>query len=184
MQVTIPMNFKNMLKLLIEFFEKEHIDYALIGAFALKAYGYTRATQDIDIVVRRKDQNKIVAKLETIGFETIYRSSGYSNHVHPISKAGRLDFVYVDGRTAETIFRAVRELFVLDDIRVPVVCPEHLVALKLFAIKNNPQRLLRDLADIKYLVDLPGTNKPEIMKAFGKYGLMDKYHELVKKEKE
>jgi len=178
------MNFKNMLKLLIEFFEKEHIDYALIGAFALKAYGYTRATQDIDIVARRKDQNKIVAKLEAIGFETIYRAPGYSNHVHPISKAGRLDFVYVAGKTANTLFGAVRELLVLDDIRVPVVCPEHLVALKLFAIKNNPQRLLRDLADIKFLLGLPGISKPGIKKAFEKYGLMDKYYELVKKEKE
>jgi len=36
------MNFKDTLKFLIDFFEKEHIDYALIGAFALKAYGYTR----------------------------------------------------------------------------------------------------------------------------------------------
>jgi len=178
----MPMNFKDTLKFLIDFFEKEHIDYALIGAFALKAYGYTRATQDIDIVARRKDQNKIVAKLEAIGFETIYRSSGYSNHVHPISKAGRLDFVYVAGKTADTLFKAVRELLLLGDIRVAVVSPEHLVALKLFAIKNNPQRLLRDLADIKYLLDLPGVSKPEIKKAFEKYGLMDKYHELIKKE--
>jgi len=44
--------------------------------------------------------------------------------------------------------------------------------------------LLRDLADIKYLADLPGINKLEIKKTFEKYGLMDKYHELVKTEKE
>lgn len=184
MQLAMTMNFKNMLKLLIDFFKEEHLDYALIGAFALKAYGYARATQDIDIVARRKGQNKIVAKLETIGFETIYRSSGYSNHVHPIFKAGCIDFVYVGGRTADTLFGAVRELLVLGDIRVPVVSPEHLVALKLFAIKNNPQRLLRDLADIKYLVDLPGISRAEVKRAFEKYGLMDKYHELLKKEKE
>ena len=70
----------------------------------------------------------------------------------------------------------------LSNIRVPVVSSEHFVALKLFAIKNNPQRLLRDLADIKYLLDLPGVSKPEIKKAFEKYGLMDKYHEFIKKE--
>lgn len=31
----------------------------MIGAFALKAYGYTRATQDVDFVARQRDQRKI-----------------------------------------------------------------------------------------------------------------------------
>jgi hypothetical protein len=46
------MNFKKIFQLLIDFFEQEKIDYALIGAFALKAYGYVRATQDVDFIVR------------------------------------------------------------------------------------------------------------------------------------
>jgi len=46
------MRFKKIFQLLINFFERERIDYALIGAFALKAYGYIRATQDVDFIVR------------------------------------------------------------------------------------------------------------------------------------
>jgi hypothetical protein len=87
--------FKNVLQLLANHFKQEKIDYALIGAFALKAYGYVRATQDVDFLVRNKHQDKIIAYLESLGYKTMYRSVGYSNHVHPVSKLGRIDF---DGR--------------------------------------------------------------------------------------
>jgi hypothetical protein len=40
----------------LDFFERERIDYALIGTFALKAYGYTRATQDVDFKRIRIDR--------------------------------------------------------------------------------------------------------------------------------
>jgi hypothetical protein len=60
------MKFKKIFQLLIEFFERERIDYALIGAFALKAYGYVRATQDVDFIARQKDQKKIIANLESL----------------------------------------------------------------------------------------------------------------------
>ncbi len=38
------MNIKAIFQSLIDFFEQAGIDYALVGAFALKAYGYLRAT--------------------------------------------------------------------------------------------------------------------------------------------
>ena len=41
------MKFKKVFQLLIETFAKEKIDYALIGAFALSAHGYVRATRDV-----------------------------------------------------------------------------------------------------------------------------------------
>jgi len=91
------MKFKKTFQLLIDFFERERIDYALIGAFALKAYGYTRATQDVEFIARQKDQKKIIVNLESLRFETLYSSTGYSNHLHPLSGLGRIDFVYVKG---------------------------------------------------------------------------------------
>jgi hypothetical protein len=68
---------------------------------------------------------------------------------------------------------------VLDDFRLPVVKPEHLVALKVFAIKSNPDRALREMADIKELLGLPGLDHGEVRKYFEKYGQMDRYHDIV-----
>ena len=174
------MKFADVFRLLIDFFEKARVDYALIGAFALKAYGYVRATQDVDFLVGYRDQDKIIRYLESsLGYETIYRSSGYSNHVHRLSGLGRIDFVYVKGATAESIFAETRRLLILDDLMLPVVKPEHLVALKVFAMKNNPDRALREMADIKELLSLPGLDTEEVRRYFEKHGQMERYHEII-----
>ena len=173
------MKFKKTFQLLIDFFERERIDYALIGAFALKAYGYTRATQDVDFIARQKDQKKIIINLESLGFETLYSSTGYSNHLHPLSGLGRIDFVYVKGDTAESIFKEAVRILLFDDLTVPVVKPEHIVALKVFAMKNDPDRALREMADIKELLSLPEINLQEVQKYFEKYGQMEKYYDII-----
>ena len=173
------MKFKKTFQLLIDFFERERIDYALIGAFALKAYGYTRATQDVDFIAKQKDQKKIIVNLESLGFETIYSSTGYSNHLHPLSGMGRIDFVYVKGDTAESIFKEAVRILLFDNLTVPVVRPEHIVALKVFAMKNDPDRALREMADIKELLSLPEINLQEVQKYFEKYGQMERYYDII-----
>jgi hypothetical protein len=174
------MNFTNIFQALIDFFRRKNIDYALIGAFALKAYGYLRATQDVDFLVRYEDQKRITAQVESWGYETIHCSEGFSHHLHPITKLGRIDFVYVKGDTADTILSETKLSLVLDAVRLPVVSPEHLVALKVFAMKNDPARVYREMADIAYLLSLPGIDREEIRKYFDSYGQLEKFYELTK----
>ncbi len=178
------MNIKTIFRSLISFFKQAEIEYAVVGAFALKAYGYLRATQDVDFLVRSAHQSRIIAHLESLGYETIYRSAGYSNHVHPLANLGRIDFIYIEGETADIILSEARPLLVLDDISVPVVRVEHLIALKVFAMKNDPERSFREMADLQYLLKLPGLDLEEIQGYFEKYGQMEKYNELTKREKE
>jgi len=173
--------FKDVFRLLVGFLEKEGIDYALIGAFALKAYGYTRATEDVDFIARTGDQVKIIGFLESLGFETLHCSTGYSNHMHPLSGLGRIDLVYVEGYTADSIFADSKRLLIFGDMTVPVVSPEHLIALKAFAMKNDPERLLSEMADIKFLVGLEGIDLERVRRYFDKYGLMEKFHEIMGK---
>ena len=178
------MNIRTIFRSLIGFFQQERIDYALVGAFALKGYGYLRATEDADFLVRATYQSRIIAYLESLGYETIYRSAGYSNHVHPLANLGRIDFIYVEGETADTILSEVNPLLVLDDISMPVARVEHLIALKVFAMRNDPERSLREMADIQFLLKLPDLDLEEIRGYFEKYGQMKKYNELTQREKE
>jgi hypothetical protein len=48
-------DYKEMLQLLLE----EHVDFILVGAYALAAHGYPRATGDIDILVKADEINSI-----------------------------------------------------------------------------------------------------------------------------
>ncbi|SHE33470.1 Uncharacterised nucleotidyltransferase [Desulfacinum infernum DSM 9756] len=173
------MKFRKTVEVLVSFFEEQGIDYALIGAFALHAYGYTRATGDLDFIVRRESREKVVSFLESLGYHTLECSRGFSNHVHPLEGLGRVDFVYVSGETADAIFSAVRRTPLFGRHELPVAKPEHLIALKVFAMKNDPTRLFREMADLEYLVRVDGVNQEEVKKIFRQYGMEDRYEQLV-----
>jgi hypothetical protein len=72
----------------------------------------------------------------------------------------------------------------IDDISVPVVKVEHLIALKVFAMKNDPERSFREIADLQYLLGLPGLDMEEVRGYFERYGQMEKYDELAPKKKQ
>ena len=175
------MSIREQFKLLMDFFNREQMDYAVIGAFALYAYGYTRATRDIDFITRSRFQGKIISYLDSQDFETLQRSEAFSNHLYPAGSI-RIDLMYVDGNTAEILFRDARKIKIFENLQLPVVSPEHLIALKLFAVANDPQRKYKEFADIKELCKLTKINRLEIKKYFEKYNLEAYYEEIIREK--
>lgn len=174
------MNFFSVLESLVAFFQREKCRFAIIGAFALHAYGLSRATGDLDFIVDSACQSKCLEFLESIGYETLYVSSGYSNHLHPMPAMGRIDFVYVAGVTAAKLFDNAKQVLTLNQgaMTLPVPKPEHLVAMKLFAMKNDPARAFQEMADIHYLLMLPEINEEETRQYFIKYGFQEQYEAI------
>jgi hypothetical protein len=172
------MDFGRNLEDLQRFFEAKQLRWALIGGVALAAYGLPRTTLDLDLVVEHRAQDELVSFLEEQGFETLHRSRGYSNHLHPDSARGRVDFLYVRGSTADRLFAEGESKPGPRGLTVPVPKPEHLIALKVQAIKNDPARSFQDLADIRYLVSLPGVDHEEVRRYFEQRGLLDHFREL------
>lgn len=82
--------------------------FGLAGAAALQAYGLTRATADLDLVVERSGQPLLLGFVDGLGYERLHVSDGYSNHLHRDASFGRLDFIYVDGPTADVLFAEAR----------------------------------------------------------------------------
>ena len=172
------MSLRNILEALSEFFNKNKMDYGIIGAFALFSYGYVRATKDIDFITRIKNKNQVIGYLESLGFETTFSSKAFSNHLHPVGST-RVDVMYVEGITADMIFKKIEKRLVLKELKLPVVHPEHMVAMKLFAIQNNPDRKFRDLADIKEIVKHTKCNKKTLHDFFKKYGQESYFNEIT-----
>lgn len=172
------MNYFGVLEALDDYFCREGARYAVVGAFALHAYGLTRATADPDLVADARVQSGLVAFLQGLGYETLHLSAGYSNHVHPLGAMGRVDLVYVSGATAEELFADSRRLLSLKGRTFPVPRPEHLAAMKAFAVWNAPERALQDLADVEHLLALPGVDRDEVRGYFEKYGLEARYREI------
>ncbi len=175
------MNFKAVVSAIIPFFQAENCRFALAGAFALHAYGLSRATGDIDFLLDSACREKVVRYLEDLGYETIYKSEGYSNHVHSISSMGRVDFIYVDGETAKSLFSEMGPSLKIDQWSIPVPSAEHLIALKVFAMKSDPSRTFQEMADIQFLINLPDTDRNRVKQYFEQYGLLERYYEILEK---
>jgi hypothetical protein len=171
------MDFGRSLGLVAEVFERRGRPFALAGAAALAAYGITRATVDIDFVAEASAQDAVIADLEALGYRTLHRSAGYSNHLHPQAELGRLDFIYVDEGTARQILESARVVTIAGR-RVRVPRPEHLAAMKVQAMKNDPTRTYQDLADVRLLLGLPSVDRAEIRTYFEKAGLAERFDEL------
>ena len=122
---------------------------------------------------------KIIAFLESLGFETLNSSEGFSNHLHPVGTM-KIDLVYVSEETADTIFKSTQKKVIFENLELPVVSPEHLIALKLFAIHNDPDRKFKELGDIKEILRHTSVDHPTIRQYFQKYHL-ESYYEQSKK---
>ena len=102
---------------------------------------------------------------------------GCSNHLHADPALGRLDVIYVDEDTRGKIFAEAR-LATLAGVTVVVPKPEHLAAMKIHAMKNDSSRAFQDMADIQFLMRLPGVDREQIRAYFYKSGQLKRFHEL------
>lgn len=152
--------------------------WAVVGGVALAGYGQPRMTLDLDLVTDAASQDPLVAFMESRGFNTLHRSSGYSNHLHPDRARGRVDIVYVRDETARRLFAGLKRVPGPGGRTMAVPRPEHLIAMKVQAMRDAPDRTWQDLADIVYLVRLEGVDRAEVRGYFEKNGLVERWHEI------
>ena len=88
------MEFKVVLKTLIERFNQEGIDFALMGAFGMSVTGITRTTEDLDFLIPKRDAIKVSEIMESLGYETLWSGPETSHYVSPLALFGRVDFLH------------------------------------------------------------------------------------------
>jgi hypothetical protein len=175
------MQFDAVLRTFAEFFEREKIPWAIAGGLAVAAWGYQRATQDIDFLIDGSDRGRIMAFAESLGYETIHASEAFSHHIHPSEAFGRVDALYVYGRTAEDMFAAATRRLAAGKVTTPVISAEHIAMMKAFAIKNNPSRRLSDSRDVEFLLTLPDINREAVRNYFARFGLLEVFDDIERK---
>lgn len=171
-------DFTGALERLGAWLDAAHAEWAVVGGLALAAHGAGRLTLDLDIATECRVQEDLVRYLESLGYATVHRSTGYSNHVHAEPEKGRIDVVYVDGPTAARLFGQAEPVELFPGVQTRIPRPAHLVAMKLLAAKNDPRRRLQELADIVALLRATEL-EPEIVRVyFERYGLLDAWEEI------
>lgn len=150
----------------------------LAGGFALAAWGSTRATADLDLIVDETRRDEVLSRIAAEGFETLFDSEGFTNLLHPDPELGRLDLIWVEGETSRKLFAAAVQRPGPGGKAVPAPKVEHLVALKVRAIQGRATRALRDGPDLAHLLSLPGIDENEVRGYFARAGLLELYERL------
>jgi hypothetical protein len=86
----------------------------------------------------------------------------------------------VSGETSRLLFEGSKELLPLGGRLARVPCPEHLIAMKVQAIKSDPARSFQDLADVRSLLMVTEVDRDRVGECFIRAGLKEKWDELRK----
>ncbi len=140
-------------------------DYAIGGAFAMAAHGYTRQTEDIDVFMLQKDRNKVLNSLRKRGVK-------FWEIADPCHYA-----IVPDGRN---IARRIDLLFTSDDIEVDAVTFPQMLDVHDDTVNVFPLELLvaakadsdreKDHDDVKRMYGLGMFEPDEIVKLLRGYG--------------
>ena len=172
------MDAERLLSLVAGHLESIGAPWALAGGFALNALGFARLTKDVDLVVDESAREPLLRALTEDGFAVLYTSEGYTNLLHADPALGRLDLIWLEGETSHKVFSGCKEVTGPGSRPIRVPRPEHLLAMKAAAIGNNPDRGIRDLADVQFLLRLPGIDDNEVRGYFARKGLLDVWQRL------
>jgi hypothetical protein len=147
----------NALARLIADLREHEIDYVVIGAIALMAYGYQRFTEDIDLILEADGLEKFHQELIGLGYSPAFQ--GARKRLRSTRDGTPIDVIAAgeypgDGKPKPVSFPQPSEASVeIDGVKFPTL--EKLIELKLASGMTAPDRL-KDLADVQELIKIRG----------------------------
>lgn len=150
--------------------------FFLIGGRALEAHGVVRFTRDVDFLIAAGDLPAVSSVLTTAGYRKTDQNSVFSRWRHPSLIVDEVDVMVVNRLTFDRLMDgSVIHQLGMAGLRVPSV--PSLIALKLHALKSNPDRLEKDGSDIAELLRRnPGVlDQAALESLFAKYGCSQYY---------
>jgi len=148
-------NINNALARLIADLNEHDIDYLVIGAIALMAYGYPRFTEGIDLILNQHGIDRFHSELIGLGYAPAFQ--GARKRLRSTRDGTPIEFILSgeypgDGKPKPVSFPEPSKSSVeIDGVKFPTL--EKLIELKLASGMTAPDRL-KDLADVQELVKI------------------------------
>ncbi len=173
------MDLEKALALLAAEFKTRGINCALMGGYALGAYGVGRATLDLDLLVDAGDLPKLEQAMTALGYEKVFSSENVSQYVSRSADLGEVDFIHAFRPAAKKmLLRAVPMPGLPPGQELKVLRAEDIIGLKAQAIANNPERKHRDSADIEELLRTTQVDWAVVKEYLELFGMGAYYQEL------
>lgn len=130
------------------------IPFAVIGAIALGLYGLPRFTSDIDLIVEGRLWPALDSIMERLGYSCYQKTDAFAQFESELGAMGYIDFMFVN--TPDGVAILNRSIVVEDELlgKLPVVQPADYIILKMMAIANNPDRSIKDEADLSAFMQI------------------------------
>lgn len=135
---------------LYQAFEREGIPLLLAGGWAVCHHGYTRYTNDIDWICSRADETRALNLMHSLGFEIVFETMATRFHHKKHFDLLPVDLLWVSAETFSKM--ATTDQRTGKHAEMPVIDFESLLAMKLFALKDDKERDGKDLLDIRLLL--------------------------------
>ncbi len=177
------MKYPTLFHLISAAVEEKKVSCVLIGGFAVNYYKVSRYTAVLDFLITKDDFKKILVLLEQEGYRQGYGHEVFSRLRTESDYLLDIDFMFVDRETLDKIIKDASQIYIAGE-KFLVPSLEHLIALKLHAIKHNPEvREDRDLPDIVNMARSNGldTESPGFKKLCLQYGTQELYDKIVRK---
>ncbi len=141
-------NLRQTLKTAHSILSQANIAHALIGGFALAAYGQHRSTADIDLLIDGTKKDLAKSLLINAGFKLQHES----NEVLQFTGIGFLDLLLANRPLSQEMLTRAQ---LNQELNIYILKPEDIIGLKIQAYKNDVSRELQDKADIQKLLMIP-----------------------------
>lgn len=181
-----------VLEIISQNLTQNKIPFAVVGAIALGLYGFPRFTSDIDLITEGRLWPELDSIMEKLGYSCYQKTDVFAQFESELGAMGYIDFMFVN--TPDGLDILNRSVLVEDELlgKVPVVQPTDYIILKMMAIANNPDRSIKDKADISTFITLYRNRLlPDYFESldmsrislfadrFGQTKLIDKYFDQV-----
>lgn len=154
--------------------------FLIIGGWAVGAHGNPRATFDVDFMIRRADRDAWFDRAMAGGMKLFRESGAFAQFTQPVGDG--FDLMFVDDQTFGKMWDASEER-TFGELKARVPCLDHLLALKLHALRQNlSHRTSKDADDVEVLLRRHEINlgDPHYETLFLKYGNRELYETFVR----
>jgi hypothetical protein len=158
------------------------LSFVVIGAHAVAAHGFARATSDFDVLTSRKQREDWLKVMTNLGYSQFHDGGNFLQFTSSTANEWNIDLMLTDESTFTKIVTSAQKATIGGSVvRIPTL--DHLIALKLHALKfGRTSRFLKDLDDVINLivankVDVHGADFKQLVEQFG---TTDLYEQLVR----
>lgn len=159
--------------------EDKDKQFLIIGGHAVNAYGISRQTGDLDLLVRGSDKEFWEALLGKLNYKCDQNDHRFARFQPSSLTEWPIDLMFVDDKTFRKMYDQSKETN-MGQCNAQVVSARHLATLKIHALKNyQSHRHAKDYNDLLSLIrsgatGLKDSELEELCKAYATQALLDK----------